>query len=80
MKPRNALKATLKSGNRIFCLSCKLKQDYSDSSLDLNAHVKTHHPLEFINIVPNSIYYELCWRLGRRAGELRLKNLLIKLI
>ncbi len=77
MKPRNAPKATLKSGNRAFCLSCKLKQDYSDLNFDLNTHAKTHHPLEFNNIVPNSIYYELCWRFKRKAGELSLKSLLV---
>ncbi len=80
MKPRNAAKATLKSGSRVFCLSCKLKQDYQGLDFNLDTHAETHHPLEFSDVIPNSIYYELCWRFKRKAGELKLKTLLITLV
>lgn len=87
MKIRNALKATLPANtSRVICLLCEHQRVgiASRNSEILRGfvagHSREHHALEYVGMLPNRLFYELCAMLEVRPKQAMFKYLLVECV
>lgn len=87
MRIRNAPKATLPQNTaRVICLLCEHRRVGIASRTSemlrgfVASHSQEHHPLEYVDMLPNRLFYELCWMLKAKPKQGMFKYLLVEAI
>lgn len=87
MRIRNAPKATLPANtSRVICLLCEHRRVgiASRNSEMLRgfvvSHSREHHALEYVGMLPNRLFYELCDLVKQQPKQAMFKYLLVECI